>query len=225
MEPVESVGIRELKQRTSEIVRLVQDSGRGVDITCRGKVVARIVPNDAVEAAEDRSGKHGIDSTSWPSRSRQFGQRECPPSRLYANNGANSDGCGRQRLGGLLHHLRRTPPAQSRLAESTVHRARSNAVLPSLVLAEVGGAVSRRAGDATLARAVVHEMLTIPELEVVPIDELLGLQAAHLAVDLRLRGVDACYVAVARKLEVPLATWDDELCERAAGAVQVLRPQ
>jgi prevent-host-death family protein len=39
-----SVGIRELKQRTSEVVRRVRDRGEPVDVTFRGQVVARLVP-------------------------------------------------------------------------------------------------------------------------------------------------------------------------------------
>jgi len=41
---MESVGIRELKERTSEILRLVREQKQEVAITYRGKVVARIVP-------------------------------------------------------------------------------------------------------------------------------------------------------------------------------------
>ena len=41
---MESVGIRELKERTCEILRLVREQKREVAITYRGKVVARIVP-------------------------------------------------------------------------------------------------------------------------------------------------------------------------------------
>jgi len=52
---VESVGIRELKQRTSEIVRRVREDGKGIDITCRGQVVARIVPPESPEATRERS--------------------------------------------------------------------------------------------------------------------------------------------------------------------------
>lgn len=52
---MESVGIRELKQRTSEIVRRVREDGRGIDITYRGEVVARIVAPESPEAMRDRS--------------------------------------------------------------------------------------------------------------------------------------------------------------------------
>lgn len=42
--PVRRVGLRELKERMSEIVRQVEEDGAAVDITRRGAVVARIVP-------------------------------------------------------------------------------------------------------------------------------------------------------------------------------------
>jgi prevent-host-death family protein len=41
---MQTVGIRELKQRTSEIVRGVEESGQEVRVTRHGQVVARILP-------------------------------------------------------------------------------------------------------------------------------------------------------------------------------------
>ena len=45
-----SAGVRELKENTSELVRLVREEKQEVEITYRGRVVARLVP------AEDASG-------------------------------------------------------------------------------------------------------------------------------------------------------------------------
>ena len=39
-----SVGVRELKQQASSIIRRVRESGEVVSITYRGKVVAKLVP-------------------------------------------------------------------------------------------------------------------------------------------------------------------------------------
>lgn len=39
-----TVGIRELKQQASELVRLVRERGHRIQITYRGKAVALIVP-------------------------------------------------------------------------------------------------------------------------------------------------------------------------------------
>ena len=39
-----AVGIRELKQQTSELIRLVREEGREFQVTYRGDVVALVVP-------------------------------------------------------------------------------------------------------------------------------------------------------------------------------------
>ena len=41
---MDSVGVRELKEHTSAILRRVRDEGESVDVTYRGKVIARLVP-------------------------------------------------------------------------------------------------------------------------------------------------------------------------------------
>ena len=39
-----SVGVRELRERTSEIIRWVRDEGQEVEVTYYGRVVAHLVP-------------------------------------------------------------------------------------------------------------------------------------------------------------------------------------
>ena len=39
-----TVGIRELKQQASELIRSVRESGTEIQVTHHGKVVARIIP-------------------------------------------------------------------------------------------------------------------------------------------------------------------------------------
>ena len=51
-----SVGVRELKEHTSEIVRRVRDDGETIDITYRGEVVATIAP----KRKHDPGGEHCI---------------------------------------------------------------------------------------------------------------------------------------------------------------------
>ena len=41
-----TVGVRELKQQLSRLLRLVRDEGEMVEITYRGEAVARLVPVD-----------------------------------------------------------------------------------------------------------------------------------------------------------------------------------
>ncbi|HET9659832.1 MAG TPA: type II toxin-antitoxin system prevent-host-death family antitoxin [Thermomicrobiales bacterium] len=50
-----SVGVRELKEQTSEIVRRVREDGETIDITYRGEVVATIEPKRTLPPDEDRA--------------------------------------------------------------------------------------------------------------------------------------------------------------------------
>jgi prevent-host-death family protein len=56
-----SVGVRELKEHTSEIVRRVRDDGETIDITYRGEVVATIAPKPRLDPERDRAFWERID--------------------------------------------------------------------------------------------------------------------------------------------------------------------
>lgn len=47
-----TVGVRELKQQASELIRLVRESGSRVQVTYHGKVVAMLVPVSPVTDAD-----------------------------------------------------------------------------------------------------------------------------------------------------------------------------
>jgi predicted nucleic acid-binding protein len=97
-------------------------------------------------------------------------------------------------------------------------------VAPILLLAEVGGAIARVMGRPDLGGAAVDRLLSVPNLRLVAIDHALGLRIARLAAERRLRGADACYIAVAAALEIPLVSWDNEQLDRAREIVQVATP-
>jgi predicted nucleic acid-binding protein len=94
-------------------------------------------------------------------------------------------------------------------------------VCPSLLLAEVAGAVSRRTGSVALARKSVKELETLPGLRLVEMNHALLLEAATLAADLGLRGADSVYVATAKRLDVPLVTFDVDQRERAKNQISI----
>lgn len=51
-----TVGVRELKQQTSKILRRVREEGETVQITYRGELIARLVPvNPPMPSAEEIS--------------------------------------------------------------------------------------------------------------------------------------------------------------------------
>jgi predicted nucleic acid-binding protein len=93
-------------------------------------------------------------------------------------------------------------------------------VSPSLLLAEVAGAISRRT-NASFGRRALHQLNILPGLRIVDMNNALIHAAADLAANLGLRGADSVYVAVAMQLEIPLLTFDVEQKERASTAIEV----
>lgn len=99
------------------------------------------------------------------------------------------------------------------------------ATVPLLAWAEIAGALARRCQDAALGRKVVDTIAAKTWVNGVAIDQTLANEAARLAAELRLRGADAVYVALAALRREPLVSLDDEMIERAAPAVDALTPR
>jgi len=94
-------------------------------------------------------------------------------------------------------------------------------ISPTLLLAEVGGAISRRTGNPALGSQAIHQLEQLPGLRLVEMDNELILAAARLAAELGLRGADSVYVAVASQLNLPLVTFDVEQRGRAHERVTI----
>lgn len=92
---------------------------------------------------------------------------------------------------------------------------------PSLLLAEIGGAISRRTTP-SLGLKAIEQVQNLPGLQLVEMDHSLLREAAKLAAELGLRGADSTYVAVAARLELPLVTLDVDQGERARKRVKVM---
>lgn len=97
-------------------------------------------------------------------------------------------------------------------------------VAPTLLVAAVAGAIARRIGQPRLAHQIVGDLLDDPTVSLVPLDADLAEAVARVAIDLRLRGADAVYVAVAQRFDLPLVTWDRAQQERASVLIEVGPP-
>jgi predicted nucleic acid-binding protein len=97
-------------------------------------------------------------------------------------------------------------------------------VAPLLVLSEVSGPVARQTGEAQQGYHAIQHLRSLPNLYLVPLDENLAESAGRFAAELRLRGADAVYVALAAQLGLPLISWDREQLERGAARASVMRP-
>lgn len=95
---------------------------------------------------------------------------------------------------------------------------------PWLLLAEVGGPVSRLLRDPIRGRLYTDIVRSFPNTVFVPLDEELAREAADLAADHFLRAADAVYATVARRYAVPLVSLDDEHHRRLATLLTVLTP-
>jgi len=94
-------------------------------------------------------------------------------------------------------------------------------VSPSLLLAEVAGAISRRTGSAALGHKAVRELEALQGLRLVTMNNVLLFEAATLAADLGLRGADSVYVATAKRLGLPLVTFNVDQRERAKNQISI----
>jgi predicted nucleic acid-binding protein len=97
-------------------------------------------------------------------------------------------------------------------------------LVPWLVLSDVAGAVTRRTDDRELGYRASEFIQVIPTLELVDLDAGLALSSTELAIELRLRGADAVYVALAERMGMPLYSWDREQLVRGGQRVTTLSP-
>ena len=98
-------------------------------------------------------------------------------------------------------------------------------VSPSILLAEVGGAIARRTGNHRVAAQSVDSLAQLPNMSLVSIDAVLANLSAQIAVNGSLRGADSIYVALAHQLNLPLVTWDREQRDRSGSWISSLTPR
>ena len=96
---------------------------------------------------------------------------------------------------------------------------------PTILLAEVAGSVARRTGDyeeGLKALRTLEDMSYERSLFFSDVGLELGRASANVAARIRLRGMDAIYVATAQYSNFTLVTLDNEQRERASQIVPAL---
>jgi predicted nucleic acid-binding protein len=96
--------------------------------------------------------------------------------------------------------------------------------VPSLVLVEVAGAISRTRQDAVQAVAFATALSQLPNVTFVALDDALARQALTLAARHSLRGADAVFAAVALRESCTLISLDHEHLTRLQTVVRVRTP-
>lgn len=97
---------------------------------------------------------------------------------------------------------------------------------PAVVLPEVAAAIARTSegpnGDELANEALA--VLRASGVKIIDVSLSLGLKAAQIAGQCRVRGCDAVYLALAEQLSEPLVTLDKQQNERGGAVVQTMTP-
>jgi predicted nucleic acid-binding protein len=99
----------------------------------------------------------------------------------------------------------------------TVIAGRDAAIMPYSVFVEVVAAVRRRTGSEELAIEVKEELLKIENVSFVILDQRAAEEAADIAIQKGVRGMDALVIQTAREYETELITFDDEMMKKYKG--------
>lgn len=95
---------------------------------------------------------------------------------------------------------------------------------PALLFPEIAGALARPMRDVAYAARVIDGIRHVLPIRIYPLDESLAAGAEAIARECFIRGADAGYAALAKRLHAPLITLDRELLERGCGTFRALTP-
>lgn len=95
---------------------------------------------------------------------------------------------------------------------------------PVIAITEVAAAISRGKGNVLRAQQITSLIKQSNIITLFPISLKLAEQAADIASLYQIRGCDAIYVALAKKLDQPLVTLDKQQQERAKSIIQTENP-
>ena len=88
------------------------------------------------------------------------------------------------------------------------------AIMPYSVFVEVVAAIRRRTGSEELANEVKEELLKIENVSFVILDQRAAEDAADIAIQNGVRGMDALVMQTAKEYETELVTFDDEMMKK-----------
>jgi predicted nucleic acid-binding protein len=97
-------------------------------------------------------------------------------------------------------------------------------IVPNLVLIEVAAVISRTRNIPAQAQTFAIALSNLPNVTILPLDDVLTHQTITLAAQHKLRGADAVYAAVAKQAGCTLITLDNEQLTRLAGVVIAQTP-
>ena len=94
------------------------------------------------------------------------------------------------------------------------------AIMPYSVFVEVVAAIRRRTGSEELANEVKEELLKIENVSFVILDQKAAEDAADIAIQKGVRGMDALVMQTAKEYETELVTFDDEMMKKSQAVMK-----
>jgi predicted nucleic acid-binding protein len=98
-------------------------------------------------------------------------------------------------------------------------------ICPTLVLPECAAAIIRPTQDQQLASDAIYQISNFPLMHLISLTQPLANRASEIAIECRLRGADAIYVAVAEFYSTQLISLDQEMLERGKQIVTTVTPK
>lgn len=96
------------------------------------------------------------------------------------------------------------------------------AIEPYTVLIEVTAALKRRTGSKEIALRVRDDLLAINTINFMELGFESAAEAAEIASEIGVKGMDAVVIQVAKEFNIPLITLDQEMLEKARTIVDVM---
>jgi predicted nucleic acid-binding protein len=93
------------------------------------------------------------------------------------------------------------------------------AIEPYIVLVEVVAAIKRRTGSSYLAERVKQDLCNINSIVFLDISSTRAHQAADIAQEIGVRGMDAIVIQIAKEFNAPLVSLDREMLERSKSII------
>lgn len=93
------------------------------------------------------------------------------------------------------------------------------AVEPYIVLVEIVAAIKRRTGSSYLAQRVKQDLCDINSIVFLDISSTRAHQAADIAQEIGVRGMDAIVIQIAKEFNAPLVSLDREMLERSKSII------
>ena len=97
-------------------------------------------------------------------------------------------------------------------------------VAPLILPLETGSAIARVKQDVRFALDSVSDLYSFQYISLQALDQSLIDEATDIAITFRLRSADSIYVALGKRLAVPLVTFDQEQISRPASIITTIRP-